>query len=207
MCFTPIAARALALLDDLRDRGRSGREIGHRDQLRQVKELGGRLGTRRTDEHRLLAEACDQGLEPVANATVEVADRRVFLTARHGLLGCQRLARGCGWNEAPGVLTLHPLGPLEIQKMQQRLLTKRQQVHLDRRRKVTRALREVGPPERRRGADSRGQVGDQGQVQHLVDGDAVQRFAPPINNLCLLDGETIVGALFEAKRPQRDTGT
>ena len=83
--------------------------------------------------------------------------------------------------------------------MLQRLLTKRLQVQLNRRRKVARALREVGPSERRRGADSRGKVGDQGQVQHLLDGDAVQRLAPPINNLCLLGGETFVGALFETE--------
>ena len=118
---------------------------------------------------------------------------------RHGFRGCQRLARGCGWNEALGVLTLHPLGPLEIQKMLQRLVTKRQQIQLDRRREVTRPLREVGSSERGRGADCRGQVGDQRQVQHLLDRDAVQRLAPPIDNLCLLGGETFVGALFEAK--------
>ena len=52
----PVSARALALLDDLLDRGPRGRQVGNGDELRPVEQTWCGLGSRRTDEQRSLTE-------------------------------------------------------------------------------------------------------------------------------------------------------
>jgi hypothetical protein len=77
--------------------------------------------------------------------------------------------------------------------VQQCLFAEWQQVQLHGGREVAGAPREVGAAEGGGRPDGRHQVGHQRDVQHLVDGDAAQRRAPPTDDRGLLLGELVVG--------------
>jgi DNA-binding MarR family transcriptional regulator len=67
---SPVAARTLALLDDLADRRESGVEVGDGDQLRPAEQLGRGLRARRADEHGGLAVAVGQRPQSVLDPAV-----------------------------------------------------------------------------------------------------------------------------------------
>src|SRR5262249_56469415 len=77
----PVAARALALLDDQLDGGPGGSQVGDRHQLRPAEHLAARLRVGRADEHARLAMAADQPRETVLDAAGPMADRGVCLPA------------------------------------------------------------------------------------------------------------------------------
>src|SRR5438105_588894 len=71
-----------------------------------------------------------QAAQAVGDAPVQVADGRELLPARQQLAGVDRLPRRRYRHEPLGVLALHPLRPLQVEEMPQRLLAERQQVEL-----------------------------------------------------------------------------
>ena len=90
----PVAARALALLDDQRDGGPGGIQAGDRYQLRPAEHLAARLRAGWADEHARLAMAVDQLRETVLDAAIQMADSVIVLRGGH-----QR-GRGCGQRPA-----------------------------------------------------------------------------------------------------------
>ncbi len=198
MSLPPVAARALALLDDQIDRGLRGLQVRDRDELRPAEQLGRGLGVRGADEHRALPQPVAQGAQPLLQAPVQVPDGLVLLAARHEL---GRVEAGAGGRDRPerlGVLQLHALGPLQVEEVAQRLLAEGQQVELDAGGEVAGALREVRPAERGGGTDGGQQVGDQRQVQHLLHRDGAQHPAPSGDGLGLLVGEPLLRPALQA---------
>ena len=82
----PLAARALALLDDRVDRALRRRQVGDRDELLPAEVLLGRLGVRRPDEQALGAEPAGEVLEAGLDRPVELADRVELLEMRDDLV-------------------------------------------------------------------------------------------------------------------------
>ena len=199
MRVPPVPPGALPLLDDLLHRGQRGGQVGDRDQLRPPDQLRGGLGARRADEHRPLTDPVDQPAQPVGDAPVQVAHGAVLLAARQQFVRRHRRARRRRRDEALRVLQLHPLRPLQVQEVPQRLLAERQQVQLHPGREVPGTLREVGPAQVRGGADGGHEVRDQRQVQHLLDGDAAQRPSPPVHRGGLLAGQPVGDAVLQAE--------
>ena len=101
MRVAPVAAGALALLDDLSHRGERGLEAPDRDQLRPAQQLGGRLGARGSDEQGALAEAVGQCPQAILDPAVQMPDGREVLAAWHQFLFAQRLARRRRWGRTP----------------------------------------------------------------------------------------------------------
>ena len=174
MRVPPVPAGALALLDDLLHRGERRVQVGDRDQLRPADQLRGGLGPRRADEHRPLAHRSTRPRSPSAMPRYRWPDGGELLAARQQLVGgtgsrggavgtnpprpaapSPRDARGTGSAAAPARRTA--AGPAAPR---------------------TGSIRSAAGSwagQGRGGADGRHQVGDQRQVQHLLDGDAVQR--------------------------------
>ena len=73
-----------------------------------------------------------------------------------------------------GIHAFHAFGSLEVQEVRQCGLAERQEIELDGRWEVAGTLREVRPGDGGSGADGRHHIGDQGQMKHLLDADAVQ---------------------------------
>ncbi len=193
----PVAAGALALLDDLFHGRKRRREVGDRDELRPAEQLRRCLGPGRAHEDSPLAEPLGEAAQPIGDAPVQVPDGGELLSTRQQLVGLHRLARGGGGDESLGVLAFHPFGPLQVQEVPQGPLAERQQVQLQPGGEIPGALREVRPAQGGSGADCRHQVGDQRQVQHLLHGDAAHRLAPPAHGLGLVLGQPLAGTVFE----------
>ncbi|HEV3399781.1 MAG TPA: hypothetical protein VG693_10870, partial [Actinomycetes bacterium] len=81
--LAPVAAGALALLDDRVDGGVGRGQVGDRDQLGPAEQVAGGLGLGRADEHPGLAVPLDQPGEAVGDAAVQVPDGRVVLGGGH----------------------------------------------------------------------------------------------------------------------------
>ena len=81
----PMAASALALLDDLAHGPQRGVEIGDCDDLRPPEQLRRRLRAWRADEQRSLAKVVRQPRQPVLDPSVEMSDGEELLPARHRL--------------------------------------------------------------------------------------------------------------------------
>ena len=84
--------------------------------------------------------------------------------------------------------------------MPERGLGERQELHPDSGRIGVRRQREVRPAQRRRRADGREQVLDQGQVEHLLLGDVDELAAPAPDRLELGRGQALVVAVLHRKR-------
>jgi hypothetical protein len=196
--LAPVAVSALALLDDGRDGGLGGGQVGDRDQLRPAQPRAGGLGLGRADEHLGLAVALDQAGEAVADAAVQVPDGRVVLRFDHqGGRGRGQGPALAHHREQLGVGHVDVVGALQVQEVTQRRLAERHQRHLHVRRVPLAADREVGPVEMRGGADRGQQVGRQGQVQHLLDRDLGQGVAPAGDQGELLGVEPVAGLTLE----------
>ena len=83
--------------------------------------------------------------------------------------------------------------------MGQSRLTEREQAELDARRKVVRPAREVRPRERGRGPDCGHQVRDECEVKHLLQSDALQDGAPPIDRRELLRCQALLDTLLQTE--------
>lgn len=124
----PVAAGALALLDDLLDGCVRGPQVRHSHQFRPVKQLGSRLRARRPDEHGAFPQPVDEMAEALTDAPVEMSHSREILHSRQRLARLDGLMRRCARNEAHGVLAFHSLGPLQVQEMGEGRVAERQQI-------------------------------------------------------------------------------
>lgn len=105
--------------------------------------------------------------------------------------------------ESLSVIDLLTLGSLQEREVAQCLLVERQQRNLYPCRKRAWWHREVGAREVGRGADRDEQVLDEGEVQHLLLGDLVQRPRPALGQCRLLLGDALARVTLERERREQ----
>jgi hypothetical protein len=200
----PVAARALALLEDRVDRALRRGEVGHGHELRPAKVVGRRLGPRRTDKQPSLTVLLGEMREAVLNRAIKMADRGEVLAPRHDVALLDHRGRVLERGREPlRVLELHPLGTLEEHEVAQRRLAERNQRKLHAGRIVARWRRHIGTGEVGRRADRRQQVVHEREVEHLL-GRHVRHDPPPaVDGRELALRQPFIGALFERERGEQ----
>ena len=189
MRVLPVAAGALALLDDLVDRGQRRGEVGDRDQLRPVESAPvwpGRAASRRTPPAhradrpgRAARRRCPgRGGRRCANSWPRGSASSGVTGSRGGAVGTKPSA---SWRSIPS-------GRSRYRKCRSACSPNGSRSSCTPAGKYPDRCGKLGRPNVRRGADRGHEVGDQRQVQHLLDGDAAQRRAPPVDRLGLLGG-------------------
>ncbi len=128
---------------------RTAGQVGHGNEFGPGEGALGDLGLWRPDEHAVLAHLVDEVPEPGLDRPVQVPDRGEVLQPRHELVGRHDRRRGIRCGKPVGVGEIHPLRPLEIQEVAQRLLAEGQQHEANARRVVASRLRKVGPRQMR----------------------------------------------------------
>ncbi len=86
----PFAPGTLALLDDSLQGMKRALEVDDRGQIWPPEGVLGRLVVRRTDEQLVLTELAGQVDQAAFDRSIEFAQRRVILTARHDLVDAHR---------------------------------------------------------------------------------------------------------------------
>ncbi len=119
--------------------------------------------------------------EPVQRAVVQVALARIVLRRGRQHVRARDPAVVIRVAEAGAVRDVEALGPLDEHEVVERGVAERHQRHDDVGGKVTRAHRERGTPQVRRGADRGEQVVHQRQVQHFLQRHPPERAAPALD--------------------------
>ena len=178
MGVSPVAARSLALLQNLIDRELRAGQVSHSDQFRPAEVRGGCLRSWRPDEQPVLAMQLGQVRETRLDGPVQVADRREVLAAGNDVPLVHLRRRPAYRGEASGVVQVHAFRALQEHEVPQRLLAEWQQCQLDAGRVVRSRSGQVRPDQVRRGANGGQHVLHEGQVQHLLGGD-MRHLLPP----------------------------
>jgi hypothetical protein len=200
----PVSAGALALFDDGLDRLDRRSQPGDGYQLRHAVGNGEvprrRLRVRRADEDLRLSVAVDQAAQPSLDPVVQLPDAGEGLRRRQDERSSQRRRR---W---PGLLQLaghrrnvHAFRPLDVEESLQRPFAERRQGQLDLG-LVGGALGKVVATETRRPPEGCEQVVDQGQMDHLLLRDLVDRSLPPRHDGHLRGRQPRSGVGPQAKR-------
>src|SRR5215469_7130366 len=199
--LAPIAACSLPLLDNRLDGLACRSQVGDRDQFGPAEVLLCGLRAGRADEDALLAVLLNQVTEPLLNATVEVANGGKLLGLGHNLLIVEAES-GFGKSQRSkfrGIFQIHPLGPLQVEKMLQGMVAKGQQGQLDTWRIVLRALGEVGMAEVGMGPDGGQQVAHQGEMQHLLGSNERNNLLPAFDRCELSCRHALVHVTLQTK--------
>ena len=128
-----------------------------------------------------------------------MTDRRVVLRARHETAGAHvaHIAR-IAMLERGAVRRLDALGAFEIDEMVERRPVQAMEFDDDAGGVIAARHRKIRPAEMRTAADRQRQIGDQGQMRHLLDGD-VDDGAPPAAQFGRLRRVEAVRLVFQAE--------
>ncbi len=171
MAFLGRARRALALLDDGFQRLARRFQVGDGDQPVHAHRVWPDLERRIADEHRGLAVARHQRPQPGLDRPIEVADGQIVLRRRGQLQSMLAAFIDLFANEGVGVRLVRAFRPLEIDEVLQRIAVEWRQAHDQAGGQHAGRDREIATAEMGDTTDRVHQIGHQGQMGHLVDGD------------------------------------